>query len=646
MLIIAQKSICFVCALWLIVVTGQNAYGNTRSVIGAQYQGYQLAIANGDTSEIASAGEDFLASVDIGIESDFAHWMGKLKRDPVHTTGMFALGSMFILPVVTFNFIERGGKSEHQLTANTNLTGMDILLSKAEQRNFWAEMGDAYFATKQVDKAANAYEHCIGLEEAFRLTLAREDRRVGYFSNYDIRLGKLIAALFATGRTELALSYMELGKSKTLREGFLASHVKRVEKKSLRKILFAKAQIETIQQKEEFSVDELESLKRSITLTKKETLENVSGKTAFLMKNIVSTGIDLNSLDLLDSKTVMLNYYLADDALYAVSIKDNKIISSQVHQVSRKTLTGLVSSFNTAAKSGDRQLVNDIGSRLYDLLIGHFEPLLNGEKLLISPHGALHSLPFGALYDDGYLIERQPIGYIYSLSFLDLLNKRHGQQPVERKALRSLVMGNPHNNNLSAPELPGAESEAQKIVARLLNVCVAGETSAYLQEAASEDRFKKDVGCVNLLHLATHSKFDANDANNSFIMLADGQGQDGILYAGEIYELAVDQGLELIVMSSCESGALDVRPGDDPYGLPRAWFYAGAKRILSTYWPIDDESAGQLMDRYYYHFLESGKDLHKSLQLAKLEQLQQGNLSWIPFKIEGMWGEKGIEKNP
>ena len=259
---------------------------------------------------------------------------------------------------------------------------------------------------------------------------------------------------------------------------------------------------------------------------------------------------------------------------------------------------------------------------------------------MVLPHGILHNLPFGALYDGQFLIERQPISYAYSLVFLDLLAKRGSQQSTQRKHMNALVMGNPVNRQYKSLSLPEAENEVQRVVSCLRQIS-DGDIHLYLRGAASESRFIADIGQTNLLHIATHSLFDNADAKKSFILLADGEGRDGLLFPGEIYQLALPQGIELVVMSSCESGAMDVRPGDDPYGLTRAWFYAGAKRILSTYWPISDQSAADMMDNFYQIFLLDKADPAKALQLAKVRRIRQGKNDWIPYKFEGMplWPE-------
>jgi CHAT domain-containing protein len=638
-----RTGICTSLSLLLFFGSVPQGYAETRADVGKKYEAYKQARSSDDPDEIIAAGEEFLNEAEVGVLTSYGKIKRNFKEDPIGTTlfsgVMLGIGGVVFVPVAILNFFERGGKSGQTMLANKNHKGLDILLSKWEQRNFWGSMGDAYYERKHLEKAAAAYKRAIQLDEAFRLTLAREDRRVGYFSRYHSHLNRLIEVLYENGFFEQALAYMELGKAKTLRESFMASNARRIEKRAVREVLLAKAQIETTLQKKQIHQEEFDNLKRSIEVTKKEAFKETSDRTSFLLGNLVSQAFTLDTLDFLPPETIVLTYYVTQHGLYSMALENGRILGSHMEPISREELAGFVARFNNAAQSGAAEKVSSIGEVLYDHLISPYELFLNGDRLLVSPHGILHHLPFSGLYHSGYLIERQPIGYIYSLSFLDLMTQRHGNRPLQSRELHPLVMGNPLNGNLPAPPLPGAEKEVQRVAARLNGMNRMGRANAYVRNEASEERCKKEIEKANLVHLATHSKFDTNSAESSFILLSDGKGQDGLLHASEIYELPVTGGIELVVMSSCESGAVDVKPGDDPYGLNRAWFYIGAKRIVSTFWPIEDQAASRIIEAYYQNFLEKGHDFHESLQQAQVAMIRSGSMSWIPFKIEGLSGE-------
>jgi CHAT domain-containing protein len=60
-----------------------------------------------------------------------------------------------------------------------------------------------------------------------------------------------------------------------------------------------------------------------------------------------------------------------------------------------------------------------------------------------------------------------------------------------------------------------------------------------------------------------------------------------------------------------------VANGDDVVGLVRGFLYAGAGRVVSTLWPIEDEATAQLMASFYGH-LKAGRPKAAALRDAQL----------------------------
>ncbi|MEN3041630.1 MAG: CHAT domain-containing protein, partial [Bacteroidia bacterium] len=143
------------------------------------------------------------------------------------------------------------------------------------------------------------------------------------------------------------------------------------------------------------------------------------------------------------------------------------------------------------------------------------------------------------------------------------------------------------------PPLPGAEIEA-KGVGQLLGVQpVIGETAT--------ESFVKSLQSPQVLHVATHGYFVGGGKNPLLaggLLLAQAAVwdslfpplgmDDGRLTAQEASNLNLI-GTELVVLSACETGLGEVR-GEGLYGLQRAFLEAGAQRVISTLWQIDDEA--------------------------------------------------------
>ena len=90
---------------------------------------------------------------------------------------------------------------------------------------------------------------------------------------------------------------------------------------------------------------------------------------------------------------------------------------------------------------------------------------------------------------------------------------------------------------------------------------------------------------------------------------------DGILTSKEISQLDL-KGLDLVVLSACESALGDIREGG-VYGLQRGFKKAGANTILMSLGKVDDEATKLLMVEFYRNLI-NGKTKHQSLKDAQL----------------------------
>ena len=109
---------------------------------------------------------------------------------------------------------------------------------------------------------------------------------------------------------------------------------------------------------------------------------------------------------------------------------------------------------------------------------------------------------------------------------------------------------------------------------------------------------------------------------------------DGILTAHEISMLNFN-GLDLVVLSACETGIGDVT-GEGVFGLQRGFKKAGTHSILMSLWKVDDEATSFLMKEFYKKWL-SGASKQQSLEYAKAQVRNHPNWSspwyWSAFVL-------------
>ena len=218
--------------------------------------------------------------------------------------------------------------------------------------------------------------------------------------------------------------------------------------------------------------------------------------------------------------------------------------------------------------------------------------------------------------------------------------------------------------------LPGTKEEADRIVSELKNhsfpyIYYSGATG-------TEESFKGLDGMKpKILHIATHGFYlSEEDAERKYFtrpqFLDNGQvhhedkpmtrsglllsgcthalnheiilegAEDGILTAEEISKLDL-RGLDLVVLSACQTGLGDIISGEGVFGLQRGFKNAGAKTIIMSLWKVSDIATQFLMTNFYGHYL-NGMSKELSFRMAQEELKKrigsrQNKPDWAAFVI-------------
>lgn len=91
----------------------------------------------------------------------------------------------------------------------------------------------------------------------------------------------------------------------------------------------------------------------------------------------------------------------------------------------------------------------------------------------------------------------------------------------------------------------------------------------------------------------------------------------GIITGEQLIDLDLS-GLELAVLSACETGLGDVADGQGAFGLQRAFHYAGTTNVVCSLWKVPDESTAALMSLFYTNLWDKNLSPLESLRQAQL----------------------------
>jgi CHAT domain-containing protein/tetratricopeptide (TPR) repeat protein len=110
----------------------------------------------------------------------------------------------------------------------------------------------------------------------------------------------------------------------------------------------------------------------------------------------------------------------------------------------------------------------------------------------------------------------------------------------------------------------------------------------------------------------------------------------GILTGEQLVDLDLS-GLELAVLSACETGLGNVAGGEGTFGLQRAFHYAGARNVVCSLWKVPDESTAALMNLFYRNLWDKGMSSVEALRQAQLHLYR--NPKEIPELAKGFRGK-------
>ncbi len=365
-----------------------------------------------------------------------------------------------------------------------------------------------------------------------------------------------------------------------------------------------------------------------------------------------ATAADIQALA--DDDTLILVYLLAEPESFAWTVDRHTVIlhrlpgRERIEKLTRRLVLALPHSHEIAVRGTADRAAQDLSNAILAPLAGR----LANHRLLILPDAALHLIPFAALPEPpgvralgggAPLLLRHEITMIPSATVLRWQRQRLAHRSPARGALA--VLADPVFS-LSDVRLAGKIPEEDRT--RAGNGFVPGpfrrlpytarEAEALLRLVPREESLlaqgfaaRRDLvtgGALHtyrILHFATHGLLHPVLPERSGLVLSQvdehGRPRDGFLSAPDV--AALDLPAELVVLSACQTGLGREIRGEGLVGLTQAFFRAGARRVLVSYWNVQDLATSELMSRFYRHHLREGLPPAAALRAAQLSIRQE-----------------------
>jgi CHAT domain-containing protein len=313
----------------------------------------------------------------------------------------------------------------------------------------------------------------------------------------------------------------------------------------------------------------------------------------------------------------------------------------------------------------------ELRQRIWDPLksaVGHV-PLV-----LIVPDRQLNLISFAALPDgDGYLVERAQVLHVLS-SERDLIHEERtdrrtgllaigspslGQantalmaKNISKNATRDAALSCEEFQKLEFRPLPAASTELRDVTTAWKQWNGSEPALDIMGAAATRERFIQEASRSRVLHIATHAYLlpescggDNPLMRSGLVFGAAGSERDsGLITAEEIAGLDLG-GVDWAVLSACNTGNGEISKGDGVLGLQRAFRVAGARTVIMTLWPVDDNASRRFMHELYNQRLGEHANTADAMWHATFKMLEAQRSShasthpwyWAGFVASGSW---------
>jgi CHAT domain-containing protein len=379
---------------------------------------------------------------------------------------------------------------------------------------------------------------------------------------------------------------------------------------------------------------------------------------ALKYQNVIAKVDEIQNL--LDDRTLLLEYFLSNDVIYLFAVQKNEIELFSI-DVDKKSLAKKIQAFHKVLSSYSL-LVNsrEISYQRYTQLAYWFYTNILAialkdkdiDNLIIITAGELGHLPFETFLVENssqkmdftnlyYLMNDYNISYNYSAT-LWKENKKKKVSKHNNQLLAYAATYSDQDSSLLKLRLPKefeTRARLQPLDAAQAEVKVLSDNfngNFLFGNNASESSFKNQAAQYGVIHLAMHGVLDSRNPMLSSLVFTENRdsSENNFLQAYEISRLNLNA--DLVVLSACETGYGEFKQGEGIISLARSFMYGGASSLVVSLWQVNDMSTAIIMKSFYQN-LTDGMNKDEALRQAKLQYIKSAKgitahpVFWSPF---------------
>lgn len=331
-----------------------------------------------------------------------------------------------------------------------------------------------------------------------------------------------------------------------------------------------------------------------------------------------------------------------------INKKDSSLISKNILEF-RKNIDNTASAVKSKENPITKELfqnkkdeIENILHEIYQVLFQKYiaHNIKGIKRLIISPDGLLHQLPFEAFYDgNNYLLHTFDITYIASGREFIRLNKFNKLSSTNNNTISAFANPN-YDNTIELKERDGKNNNFRtikkfekchplpKTKTEVLAIKNIFPSIKIFTELNANEENLQSISNSKILHIATHGIVVENkDEREPLLKCAlaltgyntsiANKNDYGIFTGLKIVSLNL-KNTDLVVLSTCESAKGQSDSTEGVASLSRAFMMAGANTTIASLWEANDEYSKDFFTQYYKK-LSISSDYNKAFKETQLE---------------------------